>query len=195
MKKMGLIVTLVLLLVVTASIVVSTYAQYATSVTGEDTARVAKFSFELNGTEAASATPISLPISLFADSYLSNYVVGESGAKVVAPGTSGYVNISLKNTGEVEIVPVWTITEQNVNNIPLVYAVTTSASAPASGEWKSAAALSVSSVSLPVGSNAQEFYLHWKWDTSSDVADTSLGTTGTATVKVTVGIAITQKTS
>ena len=151
-----------------------TLAKYTADVTGEATATVAKFAFDLNGaTEQTGSQKINLS-ALFSKAYNDGKVSASSA--VVAPGTSGKVAIKLENKGEVAIKATFTIAETNNGNIPLQYAITTDASDPVDGAWAAATALKPTDTEVAVGSAAQTFYLHWRWDPdSTDTADTALG--------------------
>lgn len=155
-----------------------TLAKYTADVAGSATATVAKFAFDLNGaTEQSDSAEINLS-TLFSDNYNSNNVKAADNKKVVAPGTSGKVAVTLQNNGEVAIQPDFTITETNTGSIPLQYAITTTEAAPAAdaADWKAAGALSPTETAVGVGAATQTYYLHWRWNPSStDAADTALG--------------------
>lgn len=149
-----------------------TLAKYTADVTGDATATVAKFAFDLNGaTEQTGSQKIDLS-ALFSKAYNNDKVSASSA--VVAPGTSGKVAIKLENKGEVAIKPTFTIAETNNGNIPLQYAITTTDTEPTS--WQKANELAPTMTEVAVGSAAQTFYLHWRWDPDSTAAaDTALG--------------------
>jgi len=167
-----------------------TYAKYVSSASGNTSARVAKFSFSLNGAGAGTTTQTLNINNLFNYTYNSGKVTGTSNAKVVAPGTSGYVEILLQNNGEVAIIPDWTITETNASNIPLQYQISTTTTANASN-WTTASSLVPAETSVAIGGQ-QKYYLHWRWNTVSNSADTALGIAGTATVSVKVDCTVSQ---
>lgn len=155
-----------------------TLAKYTADVKGSAAATVAKFAFDLNGaTEQSDSAEINLS-TLFSDNYNSNNVKAADNKKVVAPGTSGKVAVTLENKGEVAIQPDFTITETNTGSIPLQYAITTAETAPAAdaADWKAAADLTPTETAVAVGAAKQTYYLHWRWNPSStDAADTTLG--------------------
>lgn len=163
-----------------------TLAKYTADVAGSATATVAKFAFDLNGaTEQSDKATIGLD-ALFSNSYGTNEEVkADTAKKVVAPGTSGKVAVTLTNNGEVAIQPAFTITETNTGSIPLQYAITTTETAPAAdatNTWKTAGDkgaldLNPTQTAVGVGKSAQTYYLHWRWNPSSvNTADTALGT-------------------
>lgn len=187
------VVTLALT-IISMTLVGGTLAKYSKEVKGEATATVAKFAFDLNSaTQATNSSTITLD-DLFASTYNDGKV--SATGKVVAPGTSGKVTISLENKGEVAIKPTFTITETNANSIPLQYAITADATAPTTdSDWTNADGLKNKATmnEAAVGAAAQSYYLHWRWDPASEnAADTTLGTAGTATVKLDITCTVEQ---
>lgn len=90
-------VALVALTLITSCFVGGTFAKYTTAGTGTDSARVAKFGVTVTATG-----------NMFADKYDnpddSATVVGQGGAKVVAPGTRGNMaSIALLGEPEVKV--------------------------------------------------------------------------------------------
>ena len=177
--------------VVAAAVLVGyTYAKYVSSASGNTSARVAKFSFSLNGAGAGTTTQTLNINNLFNYTYNSGKVTGASNAKVVAPGTSGYVEIHLQNTGEVAIIRAWPITETHASNIPIKYQISTTTT-PNESNWATASNLAPSETSVAIG-GTQKYYLHWKWVSTSDANDTTLGIAGTATVSIKVDCTVSQ---
>lgn len=188
-KKQIIILGSVLVLAIVAVFGV-TYARYVTNVTGTSSARVAKFAFDLNGANASTSTQTLAIDDLFNYTYNNGTVVGASNADVIAPGTSGYVKIMLQNNGEVAIIPDWIITETNASKVPLQYQISTSTTADSS-KWAAASSLIPTENFIAIGSN-QTYYLHWRWNSSSDASDTALGVAGTATVSIKVDCTVSQ---
>ena len=120
------------LTLITMTMTGGTLAKYTAEVTGDTTATVAKFAFDLNGaSEQTEKKTINLS-SMFSNTYNDEMVKAAEGKKVVAPGTSGKVKITLDNKGEVKIAPAFNISETNDQKIPLKYAITeTEAEKPA----------------------------------------------------------------
>lgn len=149
-----------------------TLAKYTADVTGGATATVAKFAFDLNGATGQTDKKTINLSALFSNTYNDGKVSASS--VVVAPGTSGKVAITLQNNGEVALKPTFKIEETNTGKIPLQYAITTTDTEPTS--WQKANELAPTMTEVAVGSAAQTFYLHWRWDPdSTDTADTALG--------------------
>jgi hypothetical protein len=90
---------------VTACFASSTFAKYTSQATANGNALVvAKWSFEVNDTEIAKTTPTLANIDLFTDS-VKDTDGGDDETDVrgnlIAPGTKGEVQISVKNTSDV----------------------------------------------------------------------------------------------
>ncbi len=183
------------LTLITMTMTGGTLAKYTAEVTGDTTATVAKFAFDLNGaSEQTDSAAINLS-DMFSNTYNNGLVkTKESGTgKLVAPGTSGRVKIELKNKGDVQIKPDFTITETNANSVPLQYAITDSTTAPTGKEdWKKSSELTTTKDAVAVDAN-KTFYLHWRWNTTDDETDTALGIKGTLdTVKIEIKCTVSQ---
>lgn len=200
---LGLVATFVAILSLT--LVSSTWAKYTSTVTGSDSARVAKWVFQYgNQSDNLSQLNLSetqqLTINLF-DTILDTDGNQESDVKasvdetIIAPGTKGTGTFVLKNTGEVNAKATITFTVTNTNNIPVKF---TNA---AGNELEATEGVySVGEVNLQMDStDGISLTLNWEWpfdnDTTSganDSTDTALGIEGTATLTVTVTVVFTQ---
>ena len=182
------------LTLITMTMTGGTLAKYTAEVTGDTTATVAKFAFDLNGaSEQTEKKTINLS-SMFSNTYNDEMVKAAEGKKVVAPGTSGKVKITLDNKGEVKIAPAFNISETNAQNIPLQYAITETEAVPVSDdEWKKSENLITTTDPVIVGSS-KIFYLHWRWNPKSvDTADSTLGIkTSLDTVKIEISCTVSQ---
>ena len=196
---------ILLILTMTSLCMVSgTFAKYTATASGTDTARVAKFLFNLNDSEMVWAQ--SITVDLFKSAYKNGETVKVKSTedpldKVVAPGTSGVFAIKTENKGEVAVKTNFTFEEINDNKIPIQYAVTTSENLDGNETWKPAAGgVSIPGAGLGVGAPATTQYVHWKWVTPADVeggptgneADTTLGKAGTAKVNTTITCTVEQ---
>lgn len=95
-KFMRAALLLLVLTLITSCFVGGTFAKYTTSGNGTDTARVAKW--------GVTVTPEGATFKDMYDNDTSATVVGESSAKVVAPGTSGEMTkMTLTGTPEVAV--------------------------------------------------------------------------------------------
>lgn len=183
------------LTLITMTMTGGTLAKYTAEVKGDTTATVAEFAFDLNGaTEQTNSAAINLS-DMFSNTYNNGLVkTKESGTgKLVAPGTSGMVEIKLQNKGDVQIKPNFTITETNANSVPLQYAITDSTTAPTDdNDWKAADKLVTTKNAVAVDAT-KIFYLHWRWNTTDDKKDTALGIKETLdTVKIEISCTVSQ---
>lgn len=192
-------ISITLLIVMIALILVSgTYAKYTSSATGSDSARVAKWAFNVGGTDIASNT---FKFDLFktikdSDGNEENDVVSANGDKVIAPGTSGSFDISLENKSEVSAKYGIKFTVTNTKSIPIQFSTdgntwTDSLTNIAADDTKTRLA--------PNGTKT--ITVQWKWayeDTNEDTKETTdakdlaLGTAGTATITVSAEVTATQ---
>lgn len=213
-KTLRLALLVLLLAVVTMSVISGTLAKYVESVTGTDTARVAKFEYTLSGMTGDGDTKT---LNLF-DSVTDTGILGNlanDGKKLVAPGSEGSINVELTNRSEVKISAGFTLTETNTNKIPIVYKYNNayySSVIPANTEVTlhdggttatvtgdlSALAAAVGNAT-PVNQNATStISLGWAWaftgdgTTQTDSSDTTLGKAGSATVELKVKCDVTQ---
>lgn len=213
-KTLRLALLVLLLAVVTMSVISGTLAKYVESVTGTDTARVAKFEYTLTGMTGDGDTKT---LNLF-DTATDTGILGNlasDGKKLVAPGSEGSIDVVLTNTSEVKISAGFTLTETNTNKIPIVYKYNNayySSVIPANTEVTlhdggttatvtgdlSALAAAVGNAT-PVNQNATStISLGWAWaftgdgTTQTDSSDTTLGKAGSATVELKVKCDVTQ---
>ena len=122
-KTFRISLVVVLLAVVTISVISGTLAKYVETVTGTDTARVAKFSYKakIGETEFTDGATINL-FNTVNDTEVygaQNNING--GTKLIAPGTHGSFSVVVENTSEVKVGVSFTVTETNNSNIPIVY--------------------------------------------------------------------------
>lgn len=213
-KTLRLALLVLLLAVVTMSVISGTLAKYVESVTGTDTARVAKFEYTLSGMTGDGDTKT---LNLF-DTATDTGILGNlasDGKKLVAPGSEGSIDVKLTNKSEVKISAGFTLTETNTNKIPIVYKYNNayySSVIPANTEVTlhdggttatvtgdlSALAAAVGNAT-PVNQNATStISLGWAWaftgdgTTQTDSSDTTLGKAGSATVELKVKCDVTQ---
>lgn len=211
-KTFRLVLLLILLVAITMSIISGTLAKYVESVTATDSARVAKFEYELSGIDKTTQT-----INLFDTTEDSGILANlkNDDKKLIAPGTNGSLEVTLTNKSEVSISAGFTLEETNENNIPIVYGY--------NGKYYSSVIQKNASVTVHNGENAIEIAgnledlatavgssetveqnatknisLTWAWafegdgTTQTDETDTTLGKNGTATVQLQVKCDVTQ---
>lgn len=117
----GIVTVFVALLSLT--LVSSTLAKYTSTVSGADTATVAKWAWRYNGTEL-SATPAPLTFDLLETRYDSDGASAEADVKegLIAPGTSGEFTIDIENLSEVTATYKIDFTVDE-NDVPLEWSI------------------------------------------------------------------------
>ena len=122
-KTLKIALIILLLAIVTMSIISGTLSKYVETVSGTDSARVAKFDYTAKVGETEFTTTAA-SINLF-NTVNDTEVYGTSAnintQKLVAPGTVGHFNIDVSNSSEVKVKVTYTISETNAGNIPIVY--------------------------------------------------------------------------
>lgn len=171
---------------ITLSLVSGTWAKYTSQVQGSDTARVAKWSFD--GADLETKT---IAFNLFQTSY-GETVKSKDGKKVVAPGTEGSVKFALKNTGEVAAEAKIVLTITNANNIPVK--ITYAGVGGTETEVDAVGTIELPVQQLPIEQTADtEITIKWAWPfAGDDTTDTTLGSAGTAEIKVVATVTFTQ---
>lgn len=188
---LGLVAVFVAILSLT--LVSGTWAKYTSTVTGSDTARVAKWSFD--GVDLADANK-KVTVNLFntikdSDGNTEEDVktAGKNENTIIAPGTKGTGTFTLKNTGEVNAKATVTFTVTNANNIPVQFT-------DKDGEKLTATdgTYTLGEVTLSMNDETgQTLTLNWEWPfNGNDTTDTTLGVAGTAEITVEVTVVFTQ---
>ncbi len=184
----GLIAAFVAILSLT--LVSGTYAKYTSTVSGEDSATVAKWGFEVNS-EALNLGSEELTFNLF-DTILDtkdNLDEADVANGKIAPGTKGSFAFSIKNASEVTAQYELFLEVTNENNIPLVFKVDSGKVTPGATALKTG--------TLAIKAKATTITVEWEWpfeatSPNTDEADTVLGIGGTATITVTAKLVFTQ---
>lgn len=121
MKKtnsMRVAAAMLALTLITSCFVGGTFAKYTTSASGGDSARVAKFGVEVNAGKSAFLDKYETNTET-AGEYKGKYSVASSdGAKVVAPGTSGTIDL-FTISGNPEVAVKVNAVMDNINKISL----------------------------------------------------------------------------
>ena len=180
----------VMVALVSLSLVSGTWAKYTSTVSGSDSARVAKWEWNYKG---AKVTTENVSFDLFGTIYeedttsTENHVV--SG--LIAPGTGGSFAISFENESEVTATMNVTFSQTETSDIPVEFSFDKNF---ATGTVKTNIAdLSWSEV-LSVNSTAVEKTVYWRWayNVGNDANDTALGAKGTDTITVSMSVVFTQ---
>lgn len=120
----------IMLTLISSALVSGTYAKYAQAVTGSDTARVAKFAFNLtSGTTTATQSQVGeASFDIFSTTDTGLYNSG-AGASFIAPGTTGTLELDVGNLSEVKVSVAFALAETFTNmpdgvaKIPLYYTI------------------------------------------------------------------------
>lgn len=199
-NKLTKVVLIVLLIAMIGLIVIAgSYARYTTTISGTDTATVAKFKVGSNTT--SSTFDLFTTAVKEADGTTADSDVAEGK---IAPGTGGKFKIDLTNDSDVTVDYALTLKEtSNTSNIPVEYSLDGKTYVTAS----KFADLSTSKGQLAIGSTNQttaSVTVYWRWaidgsastnytTAQTDATDTALGQATTApTLTVEVSSTFTQ---
>lgn len=114
----------------TTCVISGTMAKYTSSASGSDTARAAKWSILVNGTEIATRTPQTMDFDLFNtigdddngyDDDVNVVNVSEDEPAIIAPGTGGKIDLVITNNSEVTAEYDLELSENNPSGIPIQY--------------------------------------------------------------------------
>ena len=195
-KLVKLVAFILLITIVAISLVAGTYAKYTSSVSGEDTATVAKWSIKVNDNELAAETP-TVTFDLFDTIKDSNGGTEEDvEAGLIAPGTSGTFDLVIANESEVKAKYAVAF-EISGTTLPLEFSLDgqtwSSSLAPIEAEEDDYLAAKTGTKTINV---------QWRWAyeqtdvTTGDTADTDFGILAQGTtvpeVKVKTTLTVTQ---
>lgn len=203
MKKKNWIIRIAMIAIVlsvaTACLVSGTFAKYTTTVSGGDSARVAKWVFGVTDGTTAYGVSETAAIDLFSTSNLGANLL--SGQDLIAPEAEGDFDIIITMTGsEVAIELTSDVTVTNENNINVMFFIGAEKPEDDLGYTIDSTDFAVALEAAITDDIAQdalmvkEVKVWWKW-VSSDVQDTALGEIGTATIAIDIVITATQKVS
>jgi len=203
--RLGLVA--LLLVAITMSIISGTLAKYVDLFSASDSARVAKFDYTVAGLDKDNQT-----IEIFETVEDSGIVHHNDSSKLIAPGTNGSFNVTLTNKSEVLIKAKYTFTENNNENIPVVYEYdskyyssvllenakvtlhdgdTDAEKVTITGDLAALKAAIEKSTEVGYGAT-KVITINWAWafegdgTTQSNDTDTDFGEAGTATVELNV---------
>ena len=201
--KMTIVAVLVALVAVTTYSVGGTYAKYTDTFEGtSDTARVAKWAFELTNKDDATNTPLNKTFNfdLFkalkeADGTTAETDV-DATSTLIAPGTGGKVELKIANNSEVNAQYKVEYTVTNAGGIPIEFLV--------NGNWVTALPTNTDAAFVTINSGADDTVtIQWRWAfegkdsenyqaTQTDDSDTLLGTAGSDTIQVEAKVIVEQ---
>lgn len=195
-KMMRLASVLLILTLLTTCAISGTFAKYTASATGTDTARVAKWSFEVSDADIVATDEFTFDLfktvkdTAGAD---EGDVKAKNGTdRIIAPGTSGSFALVLENLSEVTAQYAIDYTVTNTSDIPIEFSVDNGAN------WTADLANVVASdaTKLDPNTGTKTITVQWKWDyevnEAGNTKDTALGKGGTATVTVAAVVTATQ---
>ena len=127
-KMMRLASGLLVAVLLTTCVISGTFAKYISEKSASDSARVAKWSFEVNDANIAKQ---DITFDLFKTAEVkdtdgtaeADVKVGTNPETIIAPGTSGSFDIKLENTSEVTAKYAMAFTVVNEKNIPIEYSI------------------------------------------------------------------------
>ena len=208
-RMMRLASILLVCVLLTTSVISGTFAKYTSTASGSDTARVAKWSFNVGDINIAKTETTVIAFDVFKtimDETLDADDAEVYGDKVIAPGTRGEFTIKLANTSEVDAKYAIDFQVTNVADptvIPLWYSLNET-------EWTQ----NITTLNIPASADTQldynggakdsdEVTVYWKWkyegetgESQTDTTDTVLGiyaaAGSAATVTVTATVTATQ---
>ena len=199
---LGIVTVFVAILSLT--LVSSTFAKYTSTVTGEDSAKVAKWAWTYTGTHTGGADEIDLSSAKTVDFDIfkvvydldNNDLVNKSAEETdiertegieVAPGTGGFYTFSVTNASEVTAKATFTFAALANSTLPIEFSTTNLADS-----WTDDLAeinAQIDEQTLAVGATSTEVTLYWRWAfNGDDDIDTNHGIADSATygVKLTV---------
>jgi hypothetical protein len=200
-RTMRLAALLLVLTLITSCFVGGTFAKYVSTANNEDSARVAKWAFEVN--DANIVTAETFTFDLFktindSDGTSLEENIAKKDGTTIAPGTSGEFAIKLENLSEVDAKYGidYTVTKSD-DTLPIEFSVNNGAT------WAADIADVIASdtdTKLAHTNGTTTITVQWKWDFGTSDAvedavnkvDTTLGNGGAATVTVKAVVTATQ---
>lgn len=188
----------------TTSVISGTFAKYTSSASGSDSARVAKWSFNVGETDIVDNDTITF--NLFdtvkeADITKNEEHLQLTDGTIIAPGTGGSFAIVLTNKSEVTAKYAIDFTEINTSNpvIPIEYSIDNKNWTSDINTLDITADDTKTALTYKNGTDTITVYWRWSYEKAetpvrlqSDENDTALGKAGTATVEVTAKVTATQ---
>lgn len=204
-KMMRAASALLVATLLSTSVISGTFAKYTSEASGNDVARVAKWSFNVGDSDIVAQNTITF--NLFDTVNEADTTTKEDNIKsakndtVIAPGTGGSFVISLTNNSEVTAKYKIDFKETNDGNVPIEYSTDNK-------NWKSSIddldvnKANADDTALAYNGGTTNITVYWRWSyeatqpdaarDQSDNGDTALGKDGTATVTVSADITATQ---
>ncbi len=176
MKKRSIMIRVMAVLSVvmmfTMCFVGGTFAKYTSSGSGSDSARVAKWSFKVGGTDVATENEFTFDLfNTVKDTGDANETdINPTDGTIIAPGTQGSFALVLTNESEVTAQYAIDYTVTNTNNIPVEFSVDGT-------NWSSELTDVTASLQAKNDTNSDTttITIRWRWvfENYTKVADTS----------------------
>lgn len=196
-KKMIALFALLAAVALTGFSVSGTYAKYVSTISGTtDSARVAKWAFEVNGGTVKDSFEFDLFETIKDTGDQEELDVKTGGEKIIAPGTEGSFKISLENKSEVKAKVEVDYTVTNEKSIPIEFSAD-------KDSWTTDLT-DLEAEELAMENGKKDITIYWRWtyeasgrngdhSSDSDETDTNLGKADeAATVTVKADIKVTQ---
>lgn len=191
-RTMKMILITLLITMLALVLVSGTYAKYTSSASGSDTARVAKWSFNVGENDIVAKDTFTFDLFKTitdTDGKTETDVVSANADKVIAPGTSGSFDLVLENKSETSAKYGITYTVTNTASIPVQFSVN-------GKDWTDNLANVVESdtdTKLDANNGTKTITIQWKWAyDGDDTTDVNLGKVGTAKLIVQADVTATQ---
>lgn len=168
------------LTLVTTCISSGTLAKYASEVTGTGTAVAAKWDVEFkadaNATQAATVQSSNTFTFTLEDTRTENAEHALVSNNKIAPGSTGSVALQahVKSTNEVKTKTFATIDITNLGDLPIKFYSDANLTTEITFSDKKAD-VTINDSIAPGTEDTTQKVIYWKWDTTSDEADTTIG--------------------
>lgn len=196
--------------VLSLTLVSGTWAKYTSSVTASSTARVAKWSWEINDVNTTESFTFNLfeTAKVFdTDGNAEADVTSADSAVVIAPGTKGSINLKIENISEVtgKVVAEFAVTKPATLKLNYKFSIvgtdlTSAVEETTSGNVTTYKVTLPNNLAARTGTETLTFAWEWPFEVGADDSeiagndeiDTALGKLGTDTVKVTAKLTFIQ---
>ncbi len=211
-NKMMRIASVLLVAVLLSTCAISgTFAKYTTTVTGEDSARIAKWEIKVDTFATATSDEQTFEFDVFNTIYDTTGSTAETdvATNLIAPGTWGYFDLVITNLSEVTAEYTLTLNETITNGptgiaSPILYSVNTvdattdAAVLPAATAMTKAASNAITittgstgTLAMTNGTAIVRIYWQWEFDAATN-NDTALGLDGDTQITVSANVVVNQ---
>lgn len=158
-KKSLFFMFALILVVMGTYLVAGTYAKYTSEIEGSSETSIAAWAWEINDLTLTKTTN-TYELNLFETISDSDATLDETDVTdgLIAPGTSGKFDITIKNNSEVNATYAYAFTIENPLNAKIQWSLDNQT-------WtKNIADLDVTATNLAIGSEAVKKTIYWKWE-------------------------------